>query len=326
MNQTRKITWLIAHEPVNLFLRTAEAFKEKIAELTDGKFEVEIFTLSEYEAQFPPRSKKIRDSSLTYKADSMSLLDSEDIQMSQLHITELARWHSPEFLALEMPFIFKDHDHAARVLEGEIGRKMLDGLVNTSPARGMEFTYSGGFRCLASNSPINNLNDVQNVEWATTYNPVTVDTVEAIGAIPKTFTLTEFTSHKPEGIESAALETTIPRYLAQYQNTIKKYLINTKHSLFLTSIIIGNKFWSTLTTDEQAKFSEACKYASRLERKWSVEEAEAFADKQDHTDIGVIYTELSAEDTAKFKQAVAPLYDKYRDFFYPGLIDGIIKS
>ena len=326
MNQKKKITWLIAHEPVNLFLRTAEAFREKIAELTDGKFEVEIFTLSEYEAQFPPRSKKIRDSSLSYKADSMSLLDSEDIQMSQLHITELARWHSPEFLALEMPFIFKDHDHAARVLEGEIGRKMLDGLVNTSPARGMEFTYSGGFRCLASNSPINDLDDVQNVEWATTYNPVTVDTVEAVGAIPKTFSLKEFTSRTTEGLDSAALETTIPRYLAQYQNTVKKYLINTKHSLFLTSIIIGNKFWATLSEEEKSKFSEACKYASRLERKWSVEEAEAFAAKKDHTDIGVIYTELSANDTEKFKKAVAPLYDKYRDFFYAGLIDGIIKA
>jgi len=326
MNQTRKITWLIAHEPVNLFLRTAKAFKEKIADLTDGKFEVEIYTLLEYEAKFPPRSKKIRDSSLHYKADSMSLLDSEDIQMSQMHITELARWHSPEFLALEMPFIFKDHDHAARTLEGPIGRKMLDELAEKSPARGMEFTYSGGFRCLASNEPINNLNDVQNIEWATTYNPVTIDTVEALGAIPKSFTLAEFTSHTPEGVESAALETTIPRYLAQFQNTIKKYLLNTKHSLFLTSIIIGNKFWDTLSESEQEHFKEACIYASRLERKWSVEEAEAFAAKKDHSDIGVTYVELSSEDTEKFKQAVAPLYDKYRDFFYPGLIDGIIKS
>jgi TRAP-type transport system periplasmic protein len=328
MNQTRKITWLIAHQPVNLFLRTAEAFKEKITELTDGKFEVDIYTLDEYEAQFPLLSKKLKDSTQYFMADSMSLIDSGDIQMSQMHITELARWHSPEFLALEMPFIFKDHDHASRVLEGPIGRKMLDELKDKSPARGMEFTYSGGFRCLASNTPINNLDDVQNVEWATTYNPVSIDTIEAVGGIPKTLTLKEFTSNKKfkEGEDVDALETTIPRYLAQYQNTSKRYLINTKHNLFLTSIIIGNKFWSTLTTDEQAKFSEACKYASRLERKWSVEEAEAFAAKQDHSDIGVVYKDLSNNDTEKFKQAVAPLYDKYREFFQAGLIDGIIKS
>ena len=28
MSQTRKIRWLIAHEPVDLFLRTAEAFQQ----------------------------------------------------------------------------------------------------------------------------------------------------------------------------------------------------------------------------------------------------------------------------------------------------------
>lgn len=327
MDQKKKLTWLIAHEPVQLFLRTANAFKQKIAELTNNKFDVEIYTTAEYEAKFPYRSKKVRDAEQLYLGDSMSLMDSGDIQMSQMHITELARWHSPEFLALEMPFIFKNHEHAARVLEGKIGRKMLDDLKDKSPARGMEFTYSGGFRCLASVQPVNSLEDVKNLEWGTTYNPVTVDTVIALGAIPKTFSLSEYKERfNREGTDSAAIETTIPRYLAQYQNTAKKYLINTKHSLFLTSIIIGNKFWESLTDDEQAKFSEACKYASRLERKWSVEEAEAFAAKQDHTDIGVIYTELSKEDTETFKQTIAPLYDKYREFFYPGLIDGIIKS
>jgi TRAP-type C4-dicarboxylate transport system substrate-binding protein len=328
MNEKITITWLIAHEPVSLFLRTAQAFKQKIAELTNNKFDVEIYTLKEFDAKFP--NKRSKDSSMHYKADPMNLLDSEDIQMSQMHITDLARWHSPEFLALEMPFIFKDHDHATRVLEGEIGRKMLDGLKDKSPARGMEFTYSGGFRCLASNKPISGLDDVRQTEWATTYNPVTIDTIEAIGAIPKVFSLKDLYINpefvEKEGITVDALETTIPRYLAQFQHTAKQYLINTKHNLFLTSIIIGNKFWDTLSQEEKDKFAEACKYASRLERKWSVEEAEEFAAKGDHSDIGVTYSELSKEDTEKFKQAVAPLYEKYRDFFYPGLIDGIIKS
>ena len=328
MNQKKKITWLIAHEPVNLFLRTAEAFREKIAELTDGKFEVEIVTASEYKNKFP--GQLVIGESLTYKTDPMTLLDSESIQMSQMHITEIARWHSPEFLALEMPFIFKDHDHASRVLEGEIGRKMLDDLQDKSPAKGMEFTYSGGFRCVVSKDPINNLTDMKGIEFATTYNPVTLDTCEAIGAIPKIFSIQTLCGDNDvfakEGNDSTALETTIPRYLAQRKNTNKHNLVNTKHNLFLTSIIIGNKFWTTLTQDEQSKFSEACKYASRLERKWSVKEAEAFATKADHSDIGVTYTELSDTDIASFKQAVAPLYDKYRDFFQPGLIDGIIKS
>lgn len=327
MNQKKKIRWLIAHEPVNLFLRTAEAFRDKIAELTNNEFEVEIYTVSEFDKKFPSLATK--DPSMCNRGDPMSLLDLEQIQMSQLHITDLARWHSPEFLALEMPFIFQDHAHATRVLEGNIGQKMLNGLVDKSPARGLAFTYSGGFRCVASSREIKSLDDLKNLEFATTYNPITVDTAEAIGAIPKVFSIQDLYVNQhseKEGHTADALETTIPRYLAQEQHVVKKYLVNTKHNLFLTSIIIGNKFWDSLDTETQNKFKEACLYASQLERKWSVEDAENFATKTDHDDIGVVYTELSTEDTNKFKKAVEPLYAKYREFFYPGLIDGIIKT
>ena len=89
---------------------------------------------------------------------------------------------------------------------------------------------------------------------------------------------------------------------------------------------MGNKFWDSLDADTQAKFNEACQYASRLERQWSVEEAEEFAAKGNHTDIGVTYSEFDQQETEKFKTLVSPLYNKYREFFYPGLIDGIIQS
>ena len=318
MNQPRKIRWLIAHEPVDLFLRTAEAFASKLKESTNDAFEVEIFTPTEYKRQFNSYDKK---------SGPMVELDEGNIEMSQMHITELAVWHSPEFYALEMPFIFRDHDHAQRVLEGQIGRTMLDNLEHESPAKGLAFTYSGGFRCVASESEVNTLAGFKGAKFATAVNPVTIDTIEALGAIPEVFNIKDFARQlKEEGNEANALETTIPRYLAQFQTTNKKFLLNTKHSLFLTSIIAGKQFWNTLDESTQDKFKEAVQYASRLERKWSVQEAEEFAEKLDHSDIGVTYSDLSQEETAKFKKLVEPLYDKYRDFFYPGLIDGIIQS
>jgi TRAP-type C4-dicarboxylate transport system substrate-binding protein len=325
MNQTRKIRWLIAHEPVELFLRTAEAFKEKIAELTDGKFEIEIYTAGEYKAKF---HHKVVDG--VWRLDPMDFLDSGNIEMSQLHITELAKWHSTDFYALEMPFLFRDHDHAARVLEGPIGSKLLNKLTEVSPATGLAFTYSGGYRIVASDTPVISLEDLKGCTFATGHNPVTVDTVEAIGAVPKSFHIKDFLEKiNSEGLDSDAYETTIPRYLARLRaqkQSMQTYLVNTKHSLFLTSIIASNKFLASLDEETLAKFKEASVYASKLEREWSVEEAEQFANKQDHSDIGLTYRELSAEETAKFKELVQPLYDKYTDFFEAGLVDGIIKS
>jgi TRAP-type C4-dicarboxylate transport system substrate-binding protein len=334
MNQTRKIRWLIAHEPVELFLRTANAFAEKLAELTNNEYEVEIFTASEYEAKVKNDKRATVFDKVSaqnhgrHDSDPMIAMEMGDLEMSQLHITELARWHSPEFFALELPFLFRDHDHAARVLEGDIGRSMLTNLKDHSPAQGLAFTYSGGFRVVISEEPVASIKDLDGITFATSINPVTIDTVESVGAVPQPFHIRDFIqkSHA-EGFDSSALETTIPRYLAGFKDSTKKYIINTKHSLFLTSIIISNTFWASLDTDTQAKFQEACIYASRLERKWSVEEAEEFAGESDkHDALGITYSELSAEDTEKFKQLVQPVYDKYTEFFAPGLVDGIIRS
>lgn len=326
MSQTTKIRWLIAHEPVDLFLRTANAFSAKIAELTNNKFEVEIYTPSQYKDHLKATTGHVFNSE-RHHADPMASMEMGELEMSQLHITELAKWHSPDFWALELPFLFRDHDHAARVLEGEIGQGLLTGLVDKSPARGLAFTYSGGFRCVVSEGQIANLEDLKGITFATATNPVTIDTIEALGAVPESFNIRDFVEKtQAEGIDSSALETTIPRFLASFKDSNKKYMTNTKHSLFLTSIVISNTFWNSLDADTQAKFNEACTYASRLERQWSVQEAEDFANKQDHSDFGVTYSELSAADTEKFKQLVEPVYSKYKEFFYPGLVDGIIKS
>lgn len=325
MNKPQKIRWLIAHEPINLFLRTANAFKSKIAELTDNQIEVEIFTPSEYAKSY----QRVENENNNKIVDPMVSMEAGLLEMSQLHITELAIWHSPDFFALELPFIFRDHEHAATVLEGPIGQKMLGDLKDRSPAQGLAFTYSGGFRCIVADNEVVTLADLKDQVYAIASNPVSHDMVESIGAVPKSFKIKDFFRHagRTEGFNANVLETTIPRYLALYKDqTNKRYMINTKHSLFLTSIIVSNKFWASLDQDTQNKFNEACLYASRLERQWSVEDAENFSNKKDHSDIGVTYHELSKNDTAEFKKLTQPVVDKYKDFFTAGLVDGIIRS
>ncbi len=345
MKQVKKIRWLIAHEPVNLFLRTAQAFSKKISELTDGAYEVEIYTPSEYRSLLAtrydfkanqgkqeivpdPRPATKHMVRTEQECDPMIDMESGELEMSQLHITELAKFHSPDFYALELPFLFTDHEHAKRVLEGPIGKKMLEDLKDRSPATGLAFTYSGGFRCVVSDVEIATIDNLKGLKFATTPNPVTIDTVEAVGATPEVFTIRDFTEKFiEEGYTSDVLETTIPRYLAQFKDTSKKYLTNTKHNMFLTSIIISNKFLETLDLDTRAKFQEASLYASRLERQWSVEDAENFAkDHQAHADLGVHYRELSEQETNQLKLDTKHVVEKYKNFFSTNLVDGIIKS
>ena len=331
MNKPQTIRWLIAHEPVKLFLRTAEAFSAKLDELTNSQYKVEIFTPTQYITKITGSETNtlqvVKEYAWLWNNGPMQEMDSGNIEMSQLHISELGKKHNSDFFALELPFLFRDHDHAARVFEGPIGKGLMSGLSEQSPARGLAFTYSGGFRCVASDTEISSIDELKGMKFTTVINPVTIDTIKAIGAIPDPLPCADHaTKINAEGYDADAVETTIPRYLAQFEGTGRKAnLLNTKHSLFLTSIIISNKLWDSLDVTTQAAFQEASLYASRLERIWSVEDAINFASTADEKFSGT-YKELSDEETNKFKKLTAPLYTKYADFFTTNLVDGIIKS
>jgi TRAP-type C4-dicarboxylate transport system substrate-binding protein len=151
MSKVTKIRWVIAHEPLSLFVRAAKDFQEFVnAAQSAEKIEVEVMTLSEY-------SQKYNDGIMVTKHDLLDLMEQGKIEMSQMYTTWLAEKYEHDMLALEMPFIFKDHDHASRVLEGEVGEYLLDKITEKSNVRGMAFTYSGGFRNVIANKKVSTL-------------------------------------------------------------------------------------------------------------------------------------------------------------------------
>jgi len=154
MAKTTKIRWVIAHEPLSLFVRAAKDFQDFVNRAqTAEKIEVEIMTLREY-------SDKYNNGVLVTKHDLLDLMEQGKIEMSQMYTTWLAEHYEQDMLALEMPFIFADHDHATRVLEGEVGEELLNKITEKSNVRGMAFTYSGGFRNVVSNKKVSKLGDL----------------------------------------------------------------------------------------------------------------------------------------------------------------------
>ena len=47
-----KIRWVIAHEPVDLFLKVAESFSKEVNEKTGGKFDIEVLSLTDYSNKY----------------------------------------------------------------------------------------------------------------------------------------------------------------------------------------------------------------------------------------------------------------------------------
>lgn len=152
--KTTKIRWVIAHEPLSLFVRAAEDFQQFVNEAQSAeKIEVEVMTLKEY-------SDRYNHGIAVSKHDLLDLMEQGHIEMSQMYTTWLAEDIEHDMLALEMPFIFENHEHATRVLEGDIGEELLEKITEKSNVRGMAFTYSGGFRNIITDKPVTSLKDL----------------------------------------------------------------------------------------------------------------------------------------------------------------------
>ena len=128
----KHVKWVIAHEPIGLFLKVAERFAMEVNEKTNGMFEIEVLSLTDY-------SNKYNAGKRITKNDLMALVNSGEIEMSHIYTTWLADYNK-DLHALDLPFLFRDHAHADAVLEGEIGAELLAGVSKNANIKAMSFT------------------------------------------------------------------------------------------------------------------------------------------------------------------------------------------
>ena len=273
-------------------------------------------TLTEY-------SQRYNNGIVVTKHDLLDLMEDGKIEMSQMYTTWLAEHYENDFLALDLPFLFTDHDHATRVLEGEVGETLLAKLTDKSNVRGLSFTYSGGFRQMISNKEVSTLADLVGTKQRSNRNPVAQATFKALGLDAVPSELEEIRDNMLAGMFEGA-ETTYPRIYPLGQNEVTKTVLDTEHSLFLTTMIIGDRFWESLGANVQAVIKTAAIEAGREERAETIRDGEVT--KQKLVAQGATIKTLSAEEKAWAIEQTAVVYDQFRDTFTAGLVDKIKKS
>lgn len=315
MTQPLKLRWVLAHIPYDLFLRSANAFCKAINERTNGAIEVEVMGKDEW-------VEKYHNGVDIGNLGVMKKVASGEIHMSQTYSTVLGHLNK-DFFALDLPFLFRDHAHATRVLDGEIGKQLLSGLAETSGARGLAFTYSGGYKMMAVNKDAKSIKDLEGQTLRCGISPVSEATFRAIGADPFPKGVDGFAESIAAG-ECVGGENVFPRYFRSQVNTVTNTVIDTEHALFLTSIVISTKVWSQLTEEQREIIKECAQVAATEERKESL--IDGAAAKARAVNEGIEVVEWSDQSIAEFKSAVEPVYQQFADYFSDAELVAKIKN
>jgi TRAP-type C4-dicarboxylate transport system substrate-binding protein len=308
----KHVKWVLAHEPIELFIRAAKVFASEVNSRAPEALEIEVMTMSEY-------AEKYNNGVAVNKHSLVDLLDSGLIEMSQTYTITLGKINK-DFFALDLPFLFKDHDHASRVFEGTVGTELLDSLQAKKKVKGLAFTYSGGFRIIPGNETVSRIEDLRGMRMRTSFSPVAIETFRTLGADVVPMELEEL-SENLGSANVAVGESTYPRVYALGHDKVSRVINHTEHSLFLTSILVGTDFWNTLSPELQTVVSESAKVAARHERTISIEDIVTVQARAEADGIEVV--KMSKEEKARFAQATEVVYAKFADYFTPGLVEKI---
>ena len=171
----------------------------------------------------------------------------------------------PETRIFDIPFLFRDYDHARKVLDGQIGQDIL----GKFPAKGfVAITWlENGFRHITnSKRAINTPEDAKGLKIRTMENKVHMEAFKAMGALPTPMNMNEvFTALQTGTVDGQ--ENPVPIILANKLYTVQKYLSLTGHVYSPALLITSTDVWGKLSDADKAAFKEAAKVALAANRK-----------------------------------------------------------
>jgi tripartite ATP-independent transporter DctP family solute receptor len=215
----------------------------------------------------------------------------------------------PEVKIVDIPFLFRDYDHARRVLDGPIGQEIL----GKFPSKGLVALVwaENGFRHMTnSKRPINKPSDASGLKMRTMENKVHMDGYRAFGIQPTPMAFPEVFGALQQGTVDGQ-ENPIPVILASKFSQVQKHLSLTGHvyspALYLTSPRVMNK----LSDADKKAFYEAAKKATVAQRK-KVNEDEANGIAQLEKEGMSVVRKV---DGQAFRDALRPVFASYAKEF-----------
>jgi tripartite ATP-independent transporter DctP family solute receptor len=211
----------------------------------------------------------------------------------------------PEANVVSLPFIFKDVDHMWRVLDGEAGDIINEGMTKygITPLA----WYDAGARSFYnSKKPIMKPEDVTGLKVRVMNNDLYSGMISALGGNPSPMAFAEVYQSLKTGVVDGA-ENNWPSYESTGHFEVAKYYSMSQHLIIPETLCINAKVWQGLSPEDQKILKEAAVESAMLQRKLWKEREKASEEKV--LAGGVQFNEIP--DKSGFQAAMKPVYEKF---------------
>jgi len=225
----------------------------------------------------------------------------------------------PRMFVVDLPFLFRDRAHAYQVLDGPIGRELLNAF-SAKGMKGLAF-WENGFRQITNSvRPIEKPEDLKGIKIRTMENKVHLSAFRAFGASPTPMAWSEvYTALQQKTID--AQENPIAIIYFQKISEVQKHLALTGHFYSPTPLLMSLKAFNNLSQNIQKIMLDTAMECATFERNLLRDnEAKQLAE------IKAKGMQVTLPNKKPFQDAAAPVYKEFESQFGKETIDRIMAT
>lgn len=262
-------------------------FAELVAEKTDGRISLEMYNSGTLGSQ-PDAIEQVRIGAL---------------EVGNFNLGPIGPI-APAANVVSLPFIFKDEDHMHRVLDGEGGKAIAEGMAEQGLV--VLAWYDAGARSFYNTKkPIATPADVEGMKVRVMNNDLYSGMIEQLGGNPSPMAFAEVYQSLKTGVVDGA-ENNWPSYVTTNHYKVARHYTLTEHTMIPEVLVMSRKAWDALSPEDQKIFKDAARESSNyMNLQWRAWEERA---REEARSAGNQIIELI--DRAPFEAAMKPIYDE----------------
>lgn len=278
--------------------QAALRFKEEVEEKSNGRISIEVLPAAQV-------------------GGDVEII--EQIQMGLVDIgippTATLGNFEPRMQILDLPFLLPDYDSMVKVLDGDVGREILDTLDDDN-MHGVNF-WGAGFRHITNNvRPIETPEDLEDIRMRTMQAPIIISTYENLGANATAMAFTEVYNGLQQGVVEGQ-ENPLANIDTMRFYEVQDYLSLTNHAYHAYAAVMNQDSWDSLPEDLQKVMTEAFNNGRDTSRELTRKDEERILEEiKDEIAIN----EITDEARAAFIEASMPVHEEYKDIVTPELL------
>lgn len=260
---------------------------ENLEKISDGKMSIKIYP----------------NQQLGSERENLELLQIGSLDMTKVSVGTLENF-SPKMKVFGLPFLFKDKQQAFNVLDGPIGKELLNG-AEQYWLKGLAYYDAGSRSFYTTKKPIEKPEDLSGLKIRVMESVTAIDMVRNLGGSPTPISWGELYTALQQGVVDGAENNPPSFFLSRHYEICKYYSLN-EHTMLPDVLLMSTYFWDSLTKQEQEWVQQAADQSVPYQRQlWAEAEAEALEALKKE---GV---QISYPNKAAFAEDVQSIYEVY---------------